>query len=107
MEDDLHCAWQSNDSGPVCAPRTARGPHGIAWAGWGHGLNGQQESISWRNLVAACAAVCVFAFSLGEIFPLLSLNMEADGVSPRTIGFNTAMAPVGILVAGLFIPRLS
>jgi MFS family permease len=68
---------------------------------------GQQGAISWRNLIAACAAVCVFAFSLGEIFPLLSLSMEADGVSPRTIGFNTAMAPIGILIAGLFIPRLS
>jgi MFS family permease len=68
---------------------------------------GQPESVSWRNLIAACAAVCVFAFSLGEIFPLLSLNMEADGVSPRMIGFNTAMAPIGILLAGLFIPRLS
>jgi MFS family permease len=67
----------------------------------------REETISWRNLIAACAAVCVFAFSLGEIFPLLSLNMEADGVSPRMIGFNTAMAPVGILLAGLFTPRLS
>ncbi|MDQ7246464.1 MFS transporter [Dongia sedimenti] len=67
----------------------------------------REETINWRNLIAACAAVCVFAFSLGEIFPLLSLNMEADGVTPRMIGFNTAMAPIGILVAGLFIPRLS
>jgi MFS family permease len=67
----------------------------------------REETINWRNLIAACAAVCVFAFSLGEIFPLLSLNMEADGVSPRMIGFNTAMAPVGILIAGLFIPKLS
>ncbi|WP_395017212.1 MFS transporter [Dongia sp.] len=67
----------------------------------------EQESINWRNLIAACAAVCVFAFSLGEIFPLLSLNMKADGVTEDTIGFNTAMAPLGILVAGLFIPRLS
>ena len=66
----------------------------------------REETISWRNLVAACAAVCVFAFSLGEIFPLLSLNMEADGVSPRMIGFNTAMAPIGILVAGLFTLRV-
>ena len=70
-------------------------------------MSGERETINWRNLIAACAAVCVFAFSLGEIFPLLSLNMEADGVSPRMIGFNTAMAPIGILVAGLFIPRLS
>ena len=67
----------------------------------------REETISWRNLIAACAAVCVFAFSLGEIFPLLSLSMESRGVTPRMIGFNTAMAPIGILVAGLFIPRLS
>jgi len=67
----------------------------------------REESINWRNLIAACAAVCVFAFSLGEIFPLLSLSMKADGVSPKVIGVNTAMAPIGILVAGLFIPKLS
>jgi MFS family permease len=60
-----------------------------------------------RNLVAACAAVCVFAFSLGEMFPLLALTMDSWGVSSRVIGFNTAMAPVGILIAGLIIPNLS
>jgi MFS family permease len=74
---------------------------------WGRSVVDREESVSWRNLIAACAAVCVFAFSLGEIFPLLSLSMEEHGVTPRMIGFNAAMAPVGILVAGLFIPRLS
>jgi len=67
----------------------------------------RNETVNWRNLVAACAAVCVFAFSLGEIFPLLSLSMESRGVSSRVIGYNTAMAPIGILIAGLFIPKLS
>lgn len=67
----------------------------------------EQDSINWRNLTAACAAVCVFAFSLGEMFPLLALNMESWGVSSQTIGYNTAMAPVGILLAGLIIPKLS
>lgn len=66
-----------------------------------------RDSINWRNLIAACAAVCVFAFSLGEMFPLLALNMESWGVSAEWIGYNTAMAPVGILVAGLIIPKLS
>lgn len=66
-----------------------------------------QDRIDWRTLIAACAAVCVFAFSLGEMFPLLALNMESWGVSEAMIGFNTAMAPVGILLAGLIIPRLS
>jgi MFS family permease len=65
------------------------------------------EVIDWRNLIAAFAAVCVFSFSLGEIFPLLSLNMEQDGVDSRVIGANAAMAPVGILLAGLIIPKLS
>jgi hypothetical protein len=63
-------------------------------------VTGQPESISWRNLIAACAAVCVFRVLARRDLPLLSLNMEADGVSPRMIGFNTAMAPIGILVAG-------
>ncbi|HEY4162785.1 MAG TPA: MFS transporter [Dongiaceae bacterium] len=65
------------------------------------------DKIDWRNLTAAFAAVCVFSFSLGEIFPLLSLNMEKNGVDPRVIGYNAAMAPIGILLAGLIIPRLS
>lgn len=69
-----------------------------------------QESntdVNWRNLIAAFAAVCVFSFSLGEIFPLLSLNLESQGVSPRMIGLNAAMAPVGILLAGLIVPKLA
>lgn len=65
------------------------------------------DAINWRNLVAACAAVCVFAFSLGEMFPLLSLTMRSWGISEGVIGLNTAMAPVGILIAGLIIPKLS
>ena len=70
-------------------------------------ISPDNDTINWRNLIAACAAVCVFAFSLGEMFPLLSLNMESWGVSETLIGLNTAMAPIGILIAGLIIPRLS
>lgn len=70
-------------------------------------MNDTEDTVNWRNLVAACAAVCVFSFSLGEMFPLLSLNMESWGVNAKVIGANTAMAPVGILLAGLVIPKLS
>jgi MFS family permease len=63
--------------------------------------------IRWRNLVAACATVAVFSFSLGEMFPLLALKMEQWGVSASVIGLNSAMPPVGILLAGLFIPKLA
>jgi MFS family permease len=65
------------------------------------------SAMNWRNLVAACAAVGVFSFSLGEMFPLLALKMEKWGISASVIGFNSAMAPVGILLAGLFIPKLA
>jgi MFS family permease len=60
-----------------------------------------------RNVIAACAAVCVFTISLGEAFPLLSLKMEAWGIDSTIIGLNSAAAPVGILLAGLIITRLS
>lgn len=63
--------------------------------------------MNWRNVVAACAAVCVFTISLGEAFPLLSLKLEALGTDPKIIGLNAATGPLGILLAGLFIPRLS
>jgi MFS family permease len=64
-------------------------------------------AIRWRNLVAACATVAVFSFSLGEMFPLLALKMEQWGFSASIIGLNSAMAPVGILLAGMFIPKLA
>jgi len=67
----------------------------------------RSERIHWRNLIAAFSAVCVFSFSLGEIFPLLSLNMHKLGFSQGTIGFNAAMAPIGILLAGLIVPKLA
>lgn len=69
--------------------------------------NHPQDKINWRNLIAACAAVCVFAFSLGEMFPLLALTMRSWGVSETVNSLNAAMAPVGILIAGLIIPKLS
>jgi MFS family permease len=61
----------------------------------------------WINLFAAIAAITVFGFALGLMFPLLSLVMEKNGVSPKVIGYNTAMQPLGILIAGFFLPHLT
>ena len=63
--------------------------------------------MQWRNLIAACATVAVFSFSLGEMFPLLALKMDKWGIGATMIGLNSAMAPIGILVAALFIPKLA
>ena len=70
-------------------------------------VSDSQTNVNWRNVVAACAAVCVFTISLGEAFPLLSLKLEAWGIDPKIIGLNSATGPLGILLAGLVIPRLS
>ncbi|MDP4823377.1 MAG: MFS transporter [Aestuariivirgaceae bacterium] len=68
-------------------------------------MSGQANQ--WRNLIAASAAVCVFSFSMGEMYPLLALKMEGWGTAPWVIGLNSAMSPIGILVAGLFISKLA
>lgn len=61
----------------------------------------------WRNLVAACTAISVFGFALGITYPLLSLLLEADGVSTSMIGVNAAMMPIGILLFSPVLPILS
>ena len=62
---------------------------------------------NWRNLVAACAAITVFGLAFGMTYPLLSLILEARGVSTEMIGLNSAMMPVGILLFSSVIPRLT
>src|SRR5262245_42692517 len=61
----------------------------------------------WINLVAAIAAITVFGFAFGLMFPLLSLVMDKNGVSPNVIGYNTAMQPLGMLVAGLVVTHMT
>ncbi|MGE0240500.1 MAG: MFS transporter [Parvibaculaceae bacterium] len=61
----------------------------------------------WINLFAAIAAITVFGFAFGLMFPLLSLVMEKNGVSPKVIGYNTAMQPLGMLVAAFIVPHLT
>ncbi len=56
------------------------------------------------NLLAAICAITVFGFTLGLMFPLLSLIMERAGVSSEVIGYSTAMQPLGILLSVFAIP---
>ena len=57
-----------------------------------------------RTLIAACAAITVFGFAFGMTYPLLSLILEARGVSSDMIGINSAMMPLGILLISPAIP---
>ncbi len=56
------------------------------------------------NLLAAIAAITVFGFTFGLMFPLLSLIMEKQGISSEVIGYNSAMHPVGIVLSVFAIP---
>ena len=58
------------------------------------------------NLVAAIATVASADIALGFTLQLLPLLMEQNGVSASVIGFNTAMSPLGILLAGPVIPKI-
>lgn len=58
------------------------------------------------NLLAAISAITVFGFTLGLMFPLLSLILEQRGVSAQVIGYNTAMQPLGIILSILAIPAM-
>ncbi len=62
------------------------------------------DAAKWRNLAAAFAAISVFGFAFGMSYPLLSLILEARGVSPELIGINAAMSPIGILLSASLIP---
>ena len=66
-----------------------------------------KDTPNWRNVTAAIAAITVFGFALGQMFPLLSLILEARGYSDDVIGLNAAMSPAGILVSSFIIPPLA
>lgn len=58
------------------------------------------------NLLAAIAAITVFGFTFGLMFPLLSLIMESQGVPSHVIGYNAAMHPLGIMLSVFVIPTV-
>ncbi|MFN4142570.1 MFS transporter [Aestuariivirga sp.] len=58
------------------------------------------------NLLAAIAAITVFGFTFGLMFPLLSLIMESQGIPSHIIGYNAAMHPVGIVLSIFVIPAV-
>jgi MFS family permease len=56
------------------------------------------------NLVAAIATIAVCDIAFGLTFPLLSLLLERRGIPAWIIGLNAAMSPLGVIIAGPFIP---
>jgi MFS family permease len=60
----------------------------------------------WSNLVAAIATISAVDVAMGLTLPILSLLLEKRGVSASIIGLNAAMGPLGIILAGPFMPHI-
>jgi MFS family permease len=58
------------------------------------------------NLVAAFATVGACDIAFGLTLQLMPLLLEREGWPAWAIGLNVAMGPIGILMAGPFLPRL-
>lgn len=57
-----------------------------------------------RGMIAAIAAVSIFAFGLSLSLPLFSILLERMGASGVAIGLNTASGAVAILFGGVALP---
>jgi len=60
----------------------------------------------FANLAAAIAAVACCDIATGLTLQLLPLILESQGYSARLIGFNAAMGPIGVLLAGPLLPGI-
>ena len=58
------------------------------------------------NIIAALAAVAACDIAFGLTMQLMPLLMEREGWPAWAIGLNVAMGPIGILIAGPFMPKL-
>ncbi|CAN5316103.1 MFS transporter [soil metagenome] len=58
------------------------------------------------TLVAAMATIACCDIAMGLTLQLLPLLMESRGIPAWVMGLNAAMSPLGIMVAGPFLPRV-
>lgn len=59
-----------------------------------------------RTLAAVIACIAVYGMTVGFSTPLLSLILEARGVSRTLIGLNAVMPAIALMLFSPFIPRL-
>ncbi len=64
------------------------------------------QGTQWGNLVAAVATVACCDIATGLVLQLLPLLMERQGIPAWIIGANAAMGPIGVLLAGPFMPQI-
>ena len=60
----------------------------------------------YRTIVAAIATIACCDIAMGLTLQLLPLLMEQNRIPAWIMGLNAAMAPLGILLGGPFLPRI-
>ncbi|RUM99922.1 MFS transporter [Pseudaminobacter arsenicus] len=59
----------------------------------------------WAALAGVTAALSMFGVAQGLSYPLFTLLMQQQGLSPATIGLSAAMMPLGLILSASFVPK--
>ncbi|KQU76150.1 hypothetical protein ASC75_00505 [Aminobacter sp. DSM 101952] len=60
--------------------------------------------MNWAALGGVTAALAMFGAAQGLSYPLFSLLMQKQGMSPAMIGLSAAMMPLGLIASAAFVP---
>lgn len=63
-----------------------------------------EPATPWAPLLGVTLALAVFGAAQGLSYPLFTLLMQHQGMSPGLIGLSAAMMPVGLLVSAPLVP---
>lgn len=63
-----------------------------------------EPTTRWMQLLGVTAALAVFGAAQGLSYPLFTILMQKQGMSPGLIGLSAAMMPIGLILSASFIP---
>ncbi|MGX5842016.1 MFS transporter [Mesorhizobium sp. ArgA1] len=63
-----------------------------------------EAATQWAALAGVTAALAMFGAAQGLSYPLFTLLMQRQGMSPALIGLSAAMMPVGLILSASFVP---
>jgi len=68
------------------------------------GSSDSEAATQWAALAGVTAALAMFGAAQGLSYPLFTLLMQRQGMSPALIGLSAAMMPVGLILSASFVP---
>jgi MFS family permease len=64
----------------------------------------RDQPTPWAALAGVTLALALFGAAQGLSYPLFTLLMQRQGLSPGTIGLSAAMMPIGLLLSAPLVP---